>query len=146
MAVTAKHKKARAFRDFLIATNGMNMFREDEIEDAIAFRSLYPLNENDKIQFMIIINDSIYTTMQSLVVSDVPTEKRAAMLELINQIHLEYPTVKYVLTADGQVMTSMSFHSGPENLDSKMVMMCIIEFFKVVAGSHLDRFNGLLNA
>ncbi|MGL4343930.1 MAG: hypothetical protein ACRCTE_01930 [Cellulosilyticaceae bacterium] len=144
MAVTAKHKKARAFRDFLIATNGMNMFREEELDDAIAFRSLYPLNETDKIQFMILINDSIYTTMQSLIIPEVPAEKREAMLELINQIHLEYPTVKYVLTSEGQVMTSMSFHSGPENMDSKMVMMCIIEFFKVVATNHLERFNGLL--
>lgn len=144
MAVTAKHKKARAFRDFLIATNGMNMFKEEEIEGAIIFRSLYPLNEKDKIQFMIIMNDSIYTTMQSLIVPQVPEEKRQAMIELINEIHLEYPTVKYVLTSEGQVMTSMAFHSGPENLDGKMVMMCILEFFKVVASNHLGRFNAVI--
>ena len=146
MAVSVRHKIARQFRDFLIETNGMNMFKEEEVEGAIVFRSLYPLNENDKIQFMIIMNDSIYTTMQSLIVPQVPEEKRADMLALINEIHLEYPTVKYVLTADGQVMTSMAFHSGPENLDSKMVMMCILEFFKVIASNHMTRFKELVEA
>ena len=40
MNVTAKHKKARIFRDFLIETNGINMFKEEEKENAILFRSL----------------------------------------------------------------------------------------------------------
>ena len=34
MNVTAKHKKARIFRDFLIETNGINMFKEEEKENA----------------------------------------------------------------------------------------------------------------
>ena len=33
MNVTAKHKKARIFRDFLIETNGINMFKEEEKEN-----------------------------------------------------------------------------------------------------------------
>ncbi|MEF9960554.1 MAG: hypothetical protein RR448_06695 [Niameybacter sp.] len=144
MNVTAKHKKARIFRDFLIETDGVNMFKEEEKEHAILFRSMYPVREEDKKQFMFIIDDSIYVTMQSLIVSEVPEDKRAAMLEVINQIHFEYPTVKYVLTPTGQVMTSTIFHAHEGNFDAGTAVKCTIELFKVIASNHYGRFLAVL--
>ena len=132
MNVTAKHKKARIFRDFLIETNGINMFKEEEKENAILFRSLYPVREDDKKQFMLIIDDTVYVTMQALIVPEVPEEKRDEMLKLINTIHLEYPTVKYVLTPTGQVMTSMVFHAHEKNFDPASTLRCILELLKVL--------------
>lgn len=146
MAVTAKHKKARVFRDFLITSEGINMFKEEELEPAIVFRSVYPVKENDQKQFMIIIDDSVYITMQSLIVKDVPEEKREAMLKVLNEIHIEYPTVKYVLTEDGQLMTSMVFHAHESNMDASLVLRCVIEFFKVLSSNHYDRFLEVMNA
>ncbi len=140
MNVTAKHKKARTFRDFLIETNGINMFKEEEKENAILFRSLYPVREDDKKQFMLIIDDTVYVTMQALIVPEVPEEKRDEMLKLINTIHLEYPTVKYVLTPTGQVMTSMVFHAHEKNFDPASTLRCILELFKVITNNHYDRF------
>lgn len=140
MNVTAKHKKARMFRDFLIQTDGINMFKEEERDHAILFRSLYPVREEEKKQFMIIIDDTVYITMQALIVPEVPEEKRDEMLKLINKIHLEYPTVKYVLTETGQVMTSMVFHAHENNFDPASTLRCILELFKVLANNHYDRF------
>lgn len=144
MAVTAKHKKARAFRDFLISSESINMFKEEEINNSIVFRSVYEVREDDKKQFMIIIDDSVYTHMQSLILSNVPDEKRAAMLSVINQIHFEYPTVKYVLTQEGHLMTSMAFHATDKNIDPSLMVMCTIEFFKVMAKEHYDRLLAVL--
>lgn len=140
MNVTAKHKKARIFRDFLIETDGVNMFKEEEKEHAILFRSMYPVREDDKKQFMFIIDDSIYVTMQSLIIAEVPEEKRAEMLQVINQIHFEYPTVKYVLTPTGQIMTSSIFHAHEANFDAGTAVKCTIELFKVIAKDHYGRF------
>lgn len=140
MAVTSKHKKARVFRDFLISSDSVNMFKEEELEQAIVFRSVYPVKEAENKQFMLIIDDSVYITMQSLIVTDVAAEKRNDMLALINKIHLEYPTVKYVLTEDGQVMTSMVFHAHENNMDAPLILRCVIEFFKVLSSNHYDRF------
>lgn len=144
MNVTAKHKKARIFRDFLIETNGVNMFKEEEKEHAILFRSMYPVREDDKKQFMFIIDDSIYVTMQSLIISEVPEEKRSEMIELINQIHFEYPTVKYVLTPTGQVMTSAIYHGHEGSFDAGTAIKCTIELFKVISNDHYARFMKIL--
>ena len=143
MAVTAKHKKARIFRDFLIETDGMKMFKEEEQERAILFRSIYPFGEEKK-QFMLIIDDSIYLTMQALIMQDIPEEKRDEVVKLINQIHFEFPTVKYVLTPDGQLMTSAVYHAHENNLDPSLVIRCTVELFKVISAQHYDRFKQVL--
>ena len=144
MAVTAKHKKARAFRDFLISSNSVNMFKEEEINNSIVFRSVYQVKEDAKKQFMIIIDDSVYIHMQSLILSDIPEEKRDAMLRVINELHFEYPTVKYVLTKEGHLMTSMAFHATEKSMDPSIIVMCTIEFFKTVAKDHYDRLLAVL--
>lgn len=146
MAVTSKHKKARIFRDFLISSEGVSMFKEEELEQAIVFRSVYPVKEEDKKQFMIIIDDSVYITMQSLIILNIPEDKKDAILKVMNKIHLEYPTVKYVLTEDGQLMTSMVFHAHENNMDAALILRCVIEFFKVLANNHYDRFLEVVNA
>lgn len=146
MAVTAKHKKARIFRDFLIETEGMNMFREEEQENTIFFRSIFPFPNEEKKQFMLIIDDSIYLTMQALIAQDIPVEKRGAVIELINQIHFEYPTVKYVLTPEGQIMTSTVFHAHENNLDPSIVLRCTVELFKVISTQHYPRIMQVLEA
>ncbi|OOO00652.1 MAG: hypothetical protein ATN35_06230 [Epulopiscium sp. Nele67-Bin004] len=144
MATTNKHKKARVFRDYLIEKDSMKMFKEEELEQAILFRSAYKIKDETKV-FMIIINDSIYITMQAMVMRDVPAEKRADFLELINTIQVEYPTVKYVLTPDNQLMTSTTFHGTDESIQPGTIMMCTIEYLKVLSTKHYERFEALLN-
>ncbi|MEG1636393.1 MAG: hypothetical protein RR324_02680 [Cellulosilyticaceae bacterium] len=123
VAVTAKHKKAREFRDFLISSNSINMFKEEEINNSIIFRSVYQVREDAKKQFMIIIDDSVYIHMQSLILSDIPEEKTDAMLRVLNELHFEYPTVKYVLTKEGHIMTSMAFHATEKSMDPSIIVM-----------------------
>lgn len=144
MAVTAKHKKAREFRDFLISSNSINMFKEEEINNSIVFRSIYQVREDAKKQFMIIIDDSVYIHMQSLILSDIPEEKTDAMLRVINELHFEYPTVKYVVTKEGHLMTSMAFHATEKSMDPSIIVMCTIEFFKTMAKDHYDRLLAVL--
>ncbi|MEG0014396.1 MAG: hypothetical protein RR618_04650 [Cellulosilyticaceae bacterium] len=144
MAVTAKHKKAREFRDFLISSNSINMFKEEEINNSIIFRSVYQVREDAKKQFMIIIDDSVYIHMQSLILSDIPEEKTDAMLRVLNELHFEYPTVKYVLTKEGHIMTSMAFHATEKSMDPSIIVMCTIEFFKTMSKDHYDRLLAVL--
>ena len=146
MAVTAKHKKARIFRDFLIETDGMKMFREEEQEKVILFGSIFPFPNEEKKQFMLIVDDTIYLTMQALILTDIPEEKRDDVIRLINQIQFEYPTVKYVLTPDGQLMTSTVYHAHENNLDPGLVIRSTVELFKVISTQHYPRFQQVLEA
>ncbi|OON95003.1 MAG: hypothetical protein ATN32_07570 [Candidatus Epulonipiscium fishelsonii] len=140
MAVTMKHKKARVFRDFLINKDTIKMFKEEETDNAVLFRSIYNVRENDKKQFVIIMNDSIYITMQSLILKEVPENKRQDIINLINQIQFEYPTVKYVVTPEGHLMTSIAFHGSDKTMDPATILMCTIEYFKVLQNNHYERF------
>ncbi|ONI48210.1 hypothetical protein AN643_02695 [Candidatus Epulonipiscioides saccharophilum] len=143
LEVTNKHKKARVFRDYLIEKNTINMFKEEEVETGVIFRSAYKIKDENK-QFMIIFNDSIYITMQSLIIRDVPPEKREQMLRVINQLQFEFPTVKYVLTPDNHLMTSMTFHGNENTMQPATILLCTIEYFKVLAANHYDRFLAVL--
>lgn len=146
MAVTTKHKKARIFRDFLIQTEGMNMFKEEENGNVIFFRSIYPFPNEERKQFMLIIDDTVYLTMQALIIGDIAEEKRDDIIRLINQIQFEYPSVKYVLTPDGQLMTSTIFHAHENNFDPQMIVRCTVELMKVIASQHYPRFKQVLEA
>ena len=145
MAVSARHKIARQFRDFLIESDSIKMFKEEEMDSAVIFRSLYTIKEDNRVQFMIIVNDSVYVSMQALLFTGIPEEKRQELLELINTIHIQYPTMKFVLSPDGNLMTSMVFHGTEQNLDSKMILMCSLEFFKTYAATIYDRFNEIIS-
>ena len=46
MAAYPRHKKARMLRDFMIQTDTIKMFKEDENDDTIFFRSVYPMGED----------------------------------------------------------------------------------------------------
>ncbi|MGL4362478.1 MAG: hypothetical protein ACRCSG_04285 [Cellulosilyticaceae bacterium] len=144
MSVTTKHKKARMLRDYFIEVGNMKLFKEEEQDKYIFFRSAFPFAENDAKQFMLILDDSVYLTMQALILQGIPSEKRSAVLELINTLHLQSPSIKYVLTDDGQLMTSAIFHAHEDNLDPKLVMSCVIEMFKTIGKQHYDQFKNIL--
>ncbi len=144
MAVTAKHKKAKVFRDYLIQTESVNMFKEEETDNAILFRSIYTFGENERKQFMLVIDDSVYLAMQALIVQDVPEAKRADVLALINELHFQYPTVKYVLTAEGQIMTSTVYHMHEKNLEPSIIIRCTIELLKAINEQHYPRIKAIL--
>jgi hypothetical protein len=144
MAVNPRHKIARHFRDFLIESDSMKMFKEEEMQEAIIFRSIYTLQQDKRVQFMIIMNDSVYISMQSLLFTGVPTEKREKVLDVINQVHILYPTMKFVLSPEGNIMTSMIFHGNENNVDGKMILMCTLEFFKAFDANVYKRFAEIL--
>jgi hypothetical protein len=74
----------------------------------------------------------------------VPTEKREKVLDVINQVHILYPTMKFVLSPEGNIMTSMIFHGNENNVDGKMILMCTLEFFKAFDANVYKRFAEIL--
>lgn len=108
MATYPRHKKARMIRDYMIEKDVIKMFKEEEQEKVILFRTVYPMKGDNK-PVVINVDDTPYVGTQILVAAEVPAEKRADVLELINKFNLELPTVKYVLTADDGIVASMFF-------------------------------------
>ena len=135
MATYPRHKKAKLLRDYMIQTDTVKMFKEDEKDDSIFFRTVYTMAE-DRKQVVLTINDSVYLGLQSLLVQNVPVEKNADVLALLNQCNLELPTVKYVLTKDQCIVVSMFFPADENHFNAGLVMGAMVQVLKNVNEKH----------
>lgn len=143
MATYPRHKKAKLIRDFMIQTNTVNMFKEDENNDTIFFRSIYPMGE-DKKQVVININDSVYLGLQSLLFQEVPVEKKEAVLNVLNECNLELPTLKYVLTKDQCVVVSMFFPADENHFNPGLIMGTVVQVLKNVSEKHYNKIKEVI--
>ena len=143
MATYPRHKKAKLIRDFMIQTNTVHMFKEDENNDTIFFRSIYPMGE-DKKQIVININDTAYLGLQGLLFQEVPVEKREAVLKVLNECNLELPTVKYVLTNDQCVVVSMFFPADENHFNAGLIMGTIVQVLKHVSEKHYTKMKEVI--
>lgn len=143
MAAYPRHKKARMLRDFMIQTDTIKMFKEDENDDTIFFRSIYPMGE-DKRQMVININDSVYLGMQALLAADVPKEKNEAVLKVLNECALEIPTVKYVLTKEQCVVISIFFPADENHFNAQLIMGTIVQVLKHVSENHYAKIKEVI--
>lgn len=143
MAANPRHKKARMLRDFMIETKTINMFKEEEKDDTIFFRSIYPMGE-DKKQVVITINDTVYLGVQSLLLNEIPEEKNEAVLTCLNECNLELPTVKYVLTKDQCVIVSMFFPVDESHFNAGLIMGVIVQVMKNVSEKHYEKIKAVL--
>lgn len=143
MAASPRHKKARILRDFMIETQTVNMFKEEEKNDTIFFRSIYPMGEEKK-QVVITINDTVYLGVQALLLGEIPEEKNEAVLACLNECNLELPTVKYVLTKDQCVIVSMFFPADETHFNAGLIMGVVVQVMKNVAEKHYDRIKAAL--
>lgn len=135
MATYPRHKKAKILRDYMIQNDIVKMFKEDEKDDCIFFRTMYPMGE-DRKQVVLTVNDSVYLGLQSLLVAQVPAEKNEEVLTYLNQCNLELPTVKYVLTKDQCIVVSMFFTVEDKNMNPAMVIGAMTQVLKNVAERH----------
>lgn len=143
MATYPRHKKARIIRDCMIETDIIKMFKEDEQENSIFFRTVYPMGE-DRKQVVINVDDTIYLGVQTLLVENVPEEKSAEVKQLLNTFNLELPTVKYVLTKDLNIISSMFFIADEKHLDGRLVVGTVIQMMKTIADRHYSELKKIL--
>ena len=135
MATYPRHKKAKLIRDYMIESNTVKMFKEEEKDDCIFFRTLYPMS-GDKKQVVLTINDTVYVGLQILLTQQVPVEKVDKVLTMLNAFNLELPTVKYVLTKDQCIVVSMFFPADEKHFHAPMIMGATIQVLKNVAEKH----------
>ena len=143
MATYPRHKKAKILRDYMIQNDIVKMFKEDEKDDCIFFRTMYPMGE-DRKQVVLTVNDSVYLGLQSLLVSEIPVEKNEEVLACLNQFNLELPTVKYVLTKDQCIVVSMFFTVEDKNMNPAMVIGAMTQVLKNVAERHYAKLKEIV--
>lgn len=143
MAVQPRHKKAKLLRDYMIQTDMIKMFKEEEKDDHILFRTLYPMAE-DKKPVVLTINDSIYLALQILIVQNIPEEKAEEVLTLLNECNLELPAVKYVLTQDHCIVISMFFPVDENHFNPALILGTMMQVLKTVSERHYAKIKNFL--
>lgn len=143
MATYPRHKKARMIRDYMIEKDVLKMFKEEEQENVILFRTVYPMKGDNK-PVVINVDDTPYVGTQVLVLPEVPSEKREEMLELINKLNLELPTVKYVITADNGVVASMFFPADEAHFDAERIVRTTVEIMRVVSDKQYEQLKAVV--
>ncbi|MDF2612278.1 MAG: hypothetical protein K0S71_64 [Clostridia bacterium] len=143
MATYPRHKKARLLRDFMIETDMVKLFKEDEQESTIFFRTVYPMLGDNK-HVVINIDDTVYIGVQTLLVEDVPKEKRMEVLECINEFNFQFPTLKYVMTKDHHIITSMFFNGDENTFNANLVLGTTIQMMKNIAEKHYGQLKSIL--
>jgi hypothetical protein len=143
MATYPRHKKARMLRDFMIQTDMVNLFKEDEQQDTIFFRTAYPML-GDNRQVVINIDDTVYAAVQTLLIEDVPQEKTEEVLKCLNEFNLQYPTLKYVLTKDHHIITSMFFNGDENTFNANLILGTTIQMMKNITEKHYGQLKELV--
>lgn len=143
MATYPRHKKARILRDFMIEADMVKLFKEEEQQDSIFFRTVYPMQGDNK-QVVINIDDTVYIAVQTLLVEDVPAEKEIEVLKCINEFNLQFPTLKYVMTKDKHIITSMFFNGDENAFNANLIVGTTIQMMKNIAEKHYGQLKDIL--
>ena len=143
MAIEPRYKKARKLRDFMIETDMTKLFQEDEGQNTVFFRTAYPMLGDNK-QVVINIDDTVYIGVQTLLVEDVKEDKKEEVLKCINNFNLQFPTLKYVLTKDNHIITSMFFNGDENTFDASLILGTTIQMMKHIAEQHYGDLKTLL--
>ncbi len=144
MATYPRHKKARMLRDVIIEADMINLFKEDEQENTIFFRTAYPMAGENK-QVVINIDDTLYIGIQTLLAENVPADKEAEVLKCINEFNLQFPTLKYVLTKDQHIITSMFFNGDENSFDGSLILGTTIQMLKNISERHYEILKKVLS-
>jgi len=143
MATYPRHKKARMLRDFMIEADMVKLFKEEEQADSIFFRTVYPMLGDNK-QVVINIDDTIYVGVQTLIIENVIEEKEIEILKCINNFNLQFPTLKYVLTQDKHVITSMFFNGDETTFNANLIVGTTIQMMKNIGEKHYGQLKDIV--
>lgn len=132
MATYPRHKKARLIRDYMIEKDLFKMFKEDDDDKKVVyFRTAYPMNGESK-PVVINIDDSPYIAVQILLKEGIDESIKVDLYEKLNEISLELPPVKFVITPDHSLVASMFFPTSEKAFDAEVIVRIIIEFIKTM--------------
>lgn len=105
------NKKAQQFNDYLkdnkIEAFAVEEVKEDKEFNACLFRSNLEIN-GSQLPTVVILDDSIYGLMRTLIAPKVEEAHRAAVLELLNSYNRKFKSFKYYLEEDGAVILDIS--------------------------------------
>lgn len=124
-----------------IAQNNLNNFKVEDSKESDSGEIIktnfhtYIKVFGQNIPAIIVVDDSIYTTIRVQVISDIQyTKNKEGFMNCINEMNISYKAVKYYLGADNGLYLDMYIPGRSDGLDCELVME-LIDAIK----SHLEK-------
>lgn len=110
-------------------------------DNARLMRSFFQI-KGQQMPMFVVINDTVYTTIQIYVLQDVAEDKEAKLLGYLNRLNTQFSMLKYVINGDRQLVLQCSVPAGNNHFDPALITALIEEVQK-----HLvDTYDELMKA
>ncbi len=98
-------------------------FAVEELKDqlhTVVYRSHLAVS-GQQLPFIIVTDDSIYTMMQAQIISGVvKEEKRASVLEYLNELNERFKSFKYTLSKNGDIILTVCMPVSSDSFDGAL--------------------------
>lgn len=133
--VTAVETKLEALQQH-IKDAGIGGVEFETIGDNVRLMRSFFQIKGQQMPMFVIINDTVYTTIQVYVLQDVADEKKAKLLPYLNDLNTEFSMLKYVVNKDHQLVLQCSVPSGNNHFDPALITALIEEVQKHLADTY----------
>ena len=120
------NKKAKAFQAMLDkgkSTAFTSEILEDEFHTAV-FRS-HLLVRGQQMPFMVLLDDSIYTLLRTVIIPQAESTNRAELLQYLNGMDQKYKAFKYYADGAGNILLDCCIPATDKKFDPEIIQAII---------------------
>lgn len=122
------NKKAEKFDKMLTESQMTNVFQKEELNDelhTVLFRSFMEI-EGLQLPIVVILDDSIYTIVRTLVIGKGVNEKnKNDVLNVINKLNSTYKAFKYIVSENGEIIFDACVPCTDDAFDPNLIRVMI---------------------
>ncbi len=122
-AQTLAQTKLAALKEMVEAREIQGLQFVDE-NGATFARSAF-LIEGQELPMGIVVNDSVYSYIQTIVVNKVKEGNEDKVRAFLNNLNLQFPMLQYTLTGEGQIVLQMSVPSDDEQFNPALMIALV---------------------
>ena len=123
----------------LLKEKDIKFFQMEELKgplNSVIFKTKMEI-ENQLLNTMLIVDDSIYTVLRVQVADKVvKTSNKAAVFELLNELNFKYKMFKFYIIDNGSIIFDCCVPANNDKFDANMVVYTIVD----LAVKHLAEF------
>lgn len=124
-------KKEIEFDIYLKKNSQENMVEKIEEKDETVYKAGYTIKDTTLI-FLIILNDSAFSSTMCRVGTLKNKEKRSEVLEMVNYLNFRYTAAKFTLDAENNLDFKIDFIGTDDEFNPEMVIQVTINVLKMI--------------
>ncbi|EIS9475090.1 hypothetical protein [Clostridioides difficile] len=132
-------------KDLIIETlkdfNLIDSFKIDELKSSrtIAFKAVHNLEKSKGIVFLI-INETVYSTASIYFATLENVSKKENVLDLINNLNLEYKDFKYFINRENEIGVQISYIADSKSFNAELFINIFQAMYQTLVDETYSKF------